>query len=223
MAHSQPLKLQLRLAFLLRRHTGTSQNTPFRDKSASQLPGIWHDWITLFICFDPKAAFAKTVSSLPLSPAPSCFSRRQSVCHLRRCMSARVAFVPLGSPVGRGSRGTERPVAPGAAALRAASTALPSCCRFPITLAEVHRSYSHPSGRKQGQAPLKWPEGVLHVSKHCKQIGTAGRNSIARVVQMEHHCCSEVITTAEQFVHLNEQKITNKQNPNQNQTKPHKF
>lgn len=146
----------------------------------------------LFICFDPKAAFAKTVSSFPLFPAPSCFSRHQSVCHLCRCMSARVAFGPpgtlafviLASPVGRGSCGTEQPVASGAAALRAASTALPSCCRFRITLTEVHRSYVHPSGRKQGRTSLKLPERVLYISKHCKQIGTVGRNSIVHVVQM---------------------------------------
>lgn len=169
MAHRQSLKQQLGLAFLLCRHIRISQNTPFCDKSTSQPPGIWCDWIMLCVCFDPKAAFAKTVSSLPLLPAPSCFSRRLSVCYLHRCMSARVVFGPpsmlalvlLASPVGRNSRGTEQLATSGTAAPQAASTALSSCCRLWITLTKVHGSYSHPARRKQGQTSLKWPERDL--------------------------------------------------------------
>lgn len=169
MAHSQPLKQQLGLAFLLRRHIGMSQNASFCDESASQLPGIWHDWITLCVCFDPKASFTKTGSFLPLPPSPSCFLRCLSVHHLCRCMSARVAFSPpgtltlvlLASPVGTGSRGTEQLATSGTAALQASSAALPSRCRLWITLNGVHRSYPHPARRKQSQTSLKQPERVL--------------------------------------------------------------
>lgn len=76
MACSQPLKQQLGLAVPPLTHIGLSPNVPVCYKSSSQLPDVW---VMPWVCFWPKAAFAKTVSFLLLPSAPYLFSRCLSV------------------------------------------------------------------------------------------------------------------------------------------------